>query len=58
MFVSLIGVILEIGGFMSNLGFSIKSLGLTKNAVGTILITSVGGKLKIEDAYAPLISKI
>lgn len=45
---------MEVVGFLSNIGVSIKALGIEKNAFGTLIVTSIGGAFKIEDAYAPL----
>lgn len=54
---SLISVIVELIGFLSNLGISCKALNVESNHFGTFMITSVGGtSFKINDGYAPLIS--
>ncbi len=49
-------ILMEIVGYLANLGITIKPLGVEKNAFGTIMVTSVGGSFGIEDAYAPLLS--
>lgn len=41
--------------FLSNIGLQCKALGLEKNNFGTLMITSVGGAMKIDDGYAPLL---
>lgn len=48
--------ICEIVGFFSNLGCRIPSLGVEPNAFGSLIISSIGGSLGIEDGFAPLLS--
>ena len=52
-FYSLLGPILQITGYISSIGISIKSLGLTKNEFGSCVVTSIG-TLGIEDGYPPI----
>ena len=49
-------ILMEVVGFLSNLGITFKPLGIEANAFGTVMVTSVGGSFSIEDAYAPLLS--
>jgi pyruvate/2-oxoglutarate dehydrogenase complex dihydrolipoamide acyltransferase (E2) component len=46
----------ELVGFLGNIGINCKALGIERNAFGTLMVTSIGGEFKIEDAYAPLLS--
>mmetsp|Transcript_23244 Transcript_23244/g.24181 ORF Transcript_23244/g.24181 Transcript_23244/m.24181 type:complete len:311 (-) Transcript_23244:68-1000(-) len=51
-----VGVLLEIVGFLSNLGLNIKSLGVESHTFGSMMITSVGSpSFNVEDGYAPLL---
>lgn len=49
----IIGIILEVAGFLQNIGLNVKSLNVIANQFGTFIITSVGS-LGIKNAYAPL----
>ncbi len=44
---------LEVAGFLSNIGIKNKELGVNKNMFGSFLVSSVG-TFKVDNAYAPL----
>ena len=51
----MISVLIEVVGFLSNLGIDCKALGVERNAFGTGMISSVGSPdMKVEDGFAPL----
>ena len=49
----MIALLLEIMGFLSNLGITVKQFGIQANKFGSVLVSSLGG-FKLSNALAPL----
>ncbi len=48
---------LEVVGYLSNIGLNLKALGVKANSMGCCVISSVGG-FGMQSAYAPLCRKL